>query len=196
MPRLLIIGPPGAGKGTQSARIATEFDIPAIATGDIFRWNIANETELGLEVKAIVDSGNYVPDSLTNSLVKDRLREEDARKGFLLDGYPRTLDQANYLAQVLAENGEALDAVIELEADREEVIRRVLKRASEQGRSDDTAEAIRHRLEVFSTQTAPLITLYQEQGLLVTVDGLGQVEEVTERILSALAERGIGEELL
>lgn len=192
MPRLLIIGPPGAGKGTQSARIATEFDIPAIATGDIFRWNIANETELGLEVKAIVDSGNYVPDSLTNSLVKDRLSEDDAAQGFLLDGYPRTLDQANYLAEILAENGQALDAVIELEADREEVIRRVLKRASEQGRSDDTAEAIRHRLEVFATQTAPLITLYQEQGLLVTVDGLGQVEEVTERILNALAERGIG----
>ncbi|MGB3415009.1 MAG: adenylate kinase [Microbacteriaceae bacterium] len=191
MTRLLIIGPPGAGKGTQSAKLAEFFNIPAISTGDIFRWNIANETELGLEVKAIVDGGDYVPDSLTNSLVNDRLHQEDALGGFLLDGYPRTVDQADYLREILAEDGTPLDAVIQLEADQDEVVARLRKRALEQGRSDDTEEAIRHRQDVFAAQTEPLISLYASRDLLVPVNGLGPVDEVFARIQEALAERGI-----
>ena len=191
MTRLLIVGPPGAGKGTQSVKLAEYFGIPAISTGDIFRWNIANETELGLKVKAIVDGGDYVPDSLTNSLVDDRLHQDDAVEGFLLDGYPRTVDQANFLEQILKDDGNKLDAVIQLEADLDEVVTRLRKRALEQGRSDDTEEAIRHRQDVFAEQTAPLLNLYADSGLLVAVNGLGEVDEVFTRIIEALAERGV-----
>lgn len=191
MTRLLIIGPPGAGKGTQSARLSEDFGIPAIATGDIFRMNIANKTELGLQVKALVDGGDFVPDSLTNSLVADRLQEADAQEGFLLDGYPRTVDQAHFLDQLLANEDQTLDAVIQLEADRDEVVTRLRKRALEQGRADDTEEAIRHRQEVFIVQTAPLIKLYGDKGLLVPVDGLGEINEVYSRITEALTARGI-----
>lgn len=191
MTRLLIIGPPGAGKGTQSAKLSEYFDITAIATGDIFRWNIANETELGLQVKALVDGGDFVPDSLTNSLIANRLEEDDVQHGFLLDGYPRTVDQAHFLDQFLANHDDELDAVIQLEADRDEVVERLRKRAVEQGRSDDTEKAIRHRQEVFQVQTAPLIKLYEEKGLLVSVDGLGAIDEVFGRIIEALSSRGI-----
>ena len=191
--RLLIVGPPGAGKGTQAARISEAFDIPTISTGDIFRYNIANETELGKQVKAIVDGGDYVPDSLTNALVTDRLNEADAATGFLLDGYPRTTDQVRYLDELLASHGHALDAVIRLVADQEEVIRRLTKRAVEQNRVDDSEEAIRHRQEVYQRETAPLLAMFGERGLLIEVDGLGPVDEVTARVFSALAERGIVE---
>lgn len=191
MTRLLIVGPPGAGKGTQAARIAERFGIPTISTGDIFRQNIADQTELGVQVKAIVDSGDYVPDSLTNALVTDRLEQADAHGGFLLDGYPRTTDQVEYLTELLASHGHRLDAVIRLVADQDEVVRRLRQRAVEQGRADDTEEAIRHRQEVYQRETAPLLDLFGAQGLLVEVDGLGPIDEVTARIFEALGARGV-----
>lgn len=191
MTRLLIVGPPGAGKGTQAARITARYGIPAIATGDIFRENIRNETPLGVEVKAIVDAGDYVPDSLTNALVTARLDEDDAQSGFLLDGYPRTVDQIHYLDELLAGKGQALDAVIQLLADKEEVVGRLRKRAIEQGRTDDTEDAIRHRQDVFARETAPLIPVFRERGLLIEVDGLGEIDDISARIAEALAERGV-----
>lgn len=191
MTRLLIVGPPGAGKGTQAARIAERFDIPTISTGDIFRKNIADGTPLGSQVKAIVDAGDYVPDSLTNALVTDRLNEADAAGGFLLDGYPRTTDQVRYLTELLSSHGHALDAVIRLVADQEEIVRRLRQRALDIGRVDDSEEAIRHRQEVYMRETAPLIDMFREQGLLIEIDGLGAIDDVTERIFEALAARGL-----
>lgn len=189
--RFLIIGPPGAGKGTQAARLSELFGIPAIATGDIFRYNIKNETPLGIEVKSIVDAGDYVPDALTNELVRSRLEEPDALPGFLLDGYPRTLSQVNFLDQILAQKEQGLDAVIRLVADVEVVVTRLRKRSQEQGRVDDSEDAIRHRQEVFRRETTPLIEVYGERGLLVTVDGIGGVDEVADRILAGLTAHGV-----
>jgi adenylate kinase len=189
--RLLIVGPPGAGKGTQASRITTAYGIPDISTGDIFRANIKNETPLGKQVKAIVDAGDYVPDSLTNELVTDRLAEDDAANGFLLDGYPRTLAQVDYLDEMLASKGQKLDAVIQLVADQDEIVARLTKRALEQGRADDSEEAIRHRQDVYVRETSPLVDVYSKRGLLVEVDGLGEIDEVAERVRAALAERGI-----
>lgn len=191
--RLLIVGPPGAGKGTQAKRIGETFGIPDISTGDIFRFHIKNATELGLRVKAIVDSGDYVPDSLTNEIVAARLGEADAANGFLLDGYPRTTDQVHYLDALLEEQGRPLEAVIRLVADQDELIARLSKRALEQGRADDTEEAIRHRQEVYTRETAPLVEVFRERGLLIDVDGLGTVDEVGDRISAALSAAGIGE---
>lgn len=191
MTRLLIVGPPGAGKGTQAARIAEHFAIPTISTGDIFRKNIADGTPLGAQVKAIVDAGDYVPDSLTNALVTDRLNEADAAGGFLLDGYPRTTDQVRYLTELLSSHGHALDAVIQLVADQEEIVRRLRQRALDVGRVDDSEEAIRHRQEVYLRETAPLIDMFREQGLLVEIDGLGAIDDVTARIFESLAARGL-----
>ena len=191
MTRFLIVGPPGVGKGTQAARISEAFGIPTISTGDIFRSNIAEGAELGRQVKAIVDAGDYVPDTLTNALVEDRLRSADAANGFLLDGYPRTPDQVQHLDALLAADGQALDAVIRLLADREEIVRRLRKRALEQGRADDSEEAIRHRQEVYQRETEPVVAMYRDRGVLVEVDGLGGIDEVTERIFARLAERGI-----
>ncbi|HEU0206044.1 MAG TPA: adenylate kinase [Pseudolysinimonas sp.] len=193
MSRFLIVGPPGVGKGTQAARISEAFGIPTISTGDIFRSNIAQGTELGKQVKAIVDAGDYVPDTLTNALVEDRLRSADAADGFLLDGYPRTPDQVQHLDALLAANGQALDAVIRLLADREEIVRRLRKRALEQGRADDSEEAIRHRQEVYQRETEPVVAMYLDRGVLVEVDGLGEIDEVTQRIFTRLAERGISD---
>ena len=189
MARLLIIGPPGAGKGTQAQLISESRGIPAISTGDIFRENVKNETELGKQAKAFMDAGEYVPDSLTNALVRSRLGEEDAKGGFLLDGYPRTADQVRELDDYLAEKGEKLDAVIQLTADADETVARLKKRATEQGRSDDTEEVIRHRLDVYAQQTAPLIEIYAARDLLVVVDGLGEIPEVTKRIDDALSQK-------
>ena len=191
MTRLLIVGPPGAGKGTQAARISQRFGIPTISTGDIFRYNIANETALGAQVKAIVDAGDYVPDELTNALVTDRLNEADAAGGFLLDGYPRTTDQVRYLDELLASHGHALDAVVRLVADEDEIVRRLRQRAIDQGRVDDSEDAIRHRQEVYQRETAPLLEMFRERGLLVEVDGLGAVDDITTRIFAALGERGL-----
>jgi len=191
MTRLLLIGPPGAGKGTQATLLAETFGIPAISTGDIFRANVTNQTELGLQVKAIMDAGEFVPDDLTNAIVADRLGEPDAAGGFLLDGYPRTIDQVNELDRVLAADDTALDAVVQIVADTEEVVARLLKRAREQGRTDDTEEVIRHRMRLFAEQTAPLIDVYEKRDLVVSIDGLGEVAAVTSRIREALASRGI-----
>jgi len=189
--RLLLIGTPGAGKGTQAQRLSETFGIPAISTGDIFRHNVKNETELGKQAKAFMDRGEYVPDSLTNDLVRDRLSQADAADGFLLDGYPRTADQVAELDDILAEKAQHLDAVVMLSADVDEVVRRLLNRAVEQGRADDTEEVIRHRLDVYEEQTAPLISVYAARDLVITVDGLGEVADVTNRIVEALAARGI-----
>ena len=191
MTRLLLIGTPGAGKGTQAQRLSETFGIPAISTGDIFRHNVKNETELGKLAKAYMDRGEYVPDSLTNDLVRDRLSQADAADGFLLDGYPRTADQVAELDDILAEKSQHLDAVVMLSADVDEVVRRLLNRAIEQGRADDTEDVIRHRLEVYEEQTAPLISVYAARDLVITVDGLGEVSDVTDRIVDALNKRGL-----
>jgi adenylate kinase len=191
MSRFLLIGPPGAGKGTQAALLANAYSIPAISTGDIFRANVKNETELGLKVKSIMDRGEYVPDSLTNELIRDRLSQADAEAGFLLDGYPRTNDQVNELDDILSSQQRTLDAVVLLVADTDELVRRLLKRAQEQDRADDTEEVIRHRQNVYLEQTQPLIEIYSARDLVVEIDGLGQVGEVTERILNALTARGL-----
>jgi adenylate kinase len=187
--RLLLIGPPGAGKGTQAARLSAAYGIPAISTGDIFRENVKNGTELGVQAKSYMDAGHYVPDSLTNDLVRDRLQQPDASDGFLLDGYPRTLQQVGELDDILGVSDSSLDAVVVLEAQTDEVVRRLLKRSEEQGRSDDTEEVIRKRLDVYTEQTAPLVEVYDGRGLVVTVDGLGEIDEVTGRIIAALAAR-------
>ncbi len=191
MSRFLLIGPPGAGKGTQAALLANAYSIPAISTGDIFRANVKNETELGLKVKSIMDRGEYVPDSLTNDLIRDRLSQADAQAGFLLDGYPRTNDQVSELDDILSSEGKSLDAVVLLVADTDELVRRLLKRAQEQDRADDTEDVIRHRQNVYLEQTQPLIEIYSSRSLVVEIDGLGQVGEVTERILNALTARGL-----
>ena len=184
--RLLIMGPPGAGKGTQAKRIAQHYAIPAISTGDIFRAMKTADTDLARQVRQIMASGGYVSDEITNEIVADRLAEDDVESGFLLDGYPRTLPQVDWLDSVLSRQGRALDAVVALTADTEEVVARLLKRAEIEGREDDTAEAIRTRLQVYTTETAPLLAVYADRGLLVGVDGLGEVEEVSERIFAAL----------
>lgn len=191
MNRLLIVGPPGAGKGTQSVLLAEALSIPAISTGDIFRSNVKNETELGKKAKAYMDAGEYVPDSLTNDLVRDRLTHADAQVGFLLDGYPRTDAQVEELDTILSQLGAQLDGVVELVADQDELVRRLLQRAIEQGRADDTEEVIRKRLEVYAAETAPIIELYSSRGLLVQVDGLGEIDEVGARITQAISNFGI-----
>ncbi|GAB3582628.1 adenylate kinase [Calidifontibacter terrae] len=186
--RLIILGPPGAGKGTQAEGLCERHGIPHISTGDIFRANIKNETELGKQVKSILDAGGYVPDEVTNAIVADRLQQDDAKAGFLLDGYPRTLNQVAALDEVLTAQGTALDAILELVVDSEELIQRLLKRAETSGRTDDTEEIIRDRQEIYIKETAPLSETYRSRGLLVDVDGLGSIAEVTDRIEAALSE--------
>lgn len=183
--RMLIMGPPGAGKGTQATVIAQKFGIAHISTGDLFRANLSAGTPLGLEAKKFMDAGEYVPDSVTNDMVRDRLTHADAANGFLLDGYPRTLAQVTELDEML---GEAkLDQVLVLTADSDAIVARLLNRAAEQSRTDDTENVIRRRLEVYEEQTAPLIDLYSKRGILVEVDGLGTREEVADRIFTALS---------
>jgi adenylate kinase len=189
--RLLLIGPPGAGKGTQAAQLAQHFEIPAISTGDIFRENVRNQTLLGVEAKGFMDRGEYVPDTLTNALVRDRLNKEDAQRGFLLDGYPRTIDQVTELDYILQENGKKLDVVVQLTADGDELLRRLSGRALEQGRSDDTPDVIKRRLDVYEEQTAPLIDVYVSRGVVAKIDGLGEITEVTARIIEAIDARGL-----
>lgn len=184
--RLIILGPPGAGKGTQATQIAEHYGIPAISTGDIFRANIKNETELGLQVKEILASGGYVSDDITNAIVEDRLAQDDAAAGFLLDGYPRTTAQVTALDAMLAKRDHAIDKVLELVVDDEVVVARLLKRAELEGRVDDTEEVIRERMAIYHRETKPLSDAYAARNLLVTVDGEGEVDEVAERIVAAL----------
>ncbi len=186
MKRLIIMGPPGAGKGTQATRIAERYSIPAISTGDIFRTNIKDGTDLGKKVKSILDAGGYVPDELTNDIVRERLLWVDAAPGFLLDGYPRTPGQVAFLDEVLAAHGHALDGVVELTVDEDAVVARLLKRAETEGRTDDTEDVIRERQAIYRKETAPLIALYEQHGVLVKVDGMGTVDEVTERVVKAV----------
>mgnify|MGYP003705841265 FL=1 len=193
MIRLLLIGPPGAGKGTQAALLAKRFGIPAISTGDIFRENVAGKTELGVEAKGYMDRGEYVPDDLTNALVRDRLSKPDCQDGFLLDGYPRTIDQVHELDDILRENGTKLDIVLQLTADTEEIVSRLANRALEQGRTDDTPEVIRTRQAVYEEQTAPLIDVYASRSLVAKVDGLGEVKTVTARITEVLGAAGLAD---
>jgi adenylate kinase len=184
--RLILLGPPGAGKGTQAKRLAAWFAVPQISTGDIFRSNIAGRTELGRLAQTYLDAGKLVPDEVTNDMVRDRLAAVDCAGGFVLDGYPRTVAQVEALDAVLTDLECALDAVVELTVDVPEVVSRLLRRAEIEGRSDDTEEVIRHRQEIYAEQTAPLVDVYRERGLLVQVDGMGGVDEVTERLTSAL----------
>ncbi|MGZ4476927.1 MAG: adenylate kinase [Nocardioides sp.] len=184
--RLIIMGPPGAGKGTQAKLIAERLSIPAISTGDIFRANVAEETPLGVEAKRYMDAGDYVPDEVTNAMVRDRLAEDDAAAGFLLDGYPRTVAQVAELDDMLSDAGKSLDAVLVLTVDREEVVQRLLKRAEIEGRADDTEDVIRRRQEIYTEQTAPLIEVYAGHGLITEVDGMGEVDDVTARVFAAL----------
>ncbi|MEZ0492634.1 adenylate kinase [Kineococcus sp. TBRC 1896] len=186
MTRLVLLGPPGAGKGTQAKLLSERLGVPAISTGDIFRANVAEETELGTTVKEYLDAGKYVPDSVTNAMVRDRLRQPDAAEGFILDGYPRTTDQVRELDDMLRETGAKLEHVLEITADTDELVRRLSRRAAEQGRSDDTEDVIRTRQQVYLDQTAPLVEVYSERGLLRSVDGLGEISAVTERLVKAL----------
>nr|WP_218886614.1 adenylate kinase [Kineococcus aurantiacus] len=181
-----MLGAPGAGKGTQAKLLSARLGVPAISTGDIFRANVAAETELGQTVKEYLDAGKYVPDTVTNAMVRDRLQQPDAVDGFILDGYPRTTDQVRELDEMLGEAGAKLEHVLEITADTDELVRRLAGRAAEQGRSDDTEAVIRTRQQVYAEQTAPLVEVYAERGLLRSVDGLGEIAAVTGRLVAAL----------
>jgi adenylate kinase len=184
--QLVIMGPPGAGKGTQATRIAEHYGIPAISTGDIFRAMKTADTPLARQVREIMESGGYVSDEITNAIVADRLGQKDCQPGFLLDGYPRTLQQVQTLDDYLAGTNRPLDAAISLVADTDEVVARLLRRAEIEGRSDDNEETIRVRLQVYTEQTEPLLDLYRSRGLLVEVGGLGEIDEVSQRVFAAL----------
>lgn len=180
------MGPPGAGKGTQAALLSKELGIPHISTGDIFRANVTQGTPLGKEAQSYMDAGEYVPDGITNAMVRDRLTHDDANPGFILDGYPRTVEQVAELDAMLRSAGTKIDCVIELTVDVDAVVARLVRRSAEQGRTDDTEDVLRRRLEVYAEQTAPLIEVYQSRNLLVQVDGLGEIEAVTAAILLAI----------
>jgi adenylate kinase len=184
--RLILMGPPGAGKGTQAKFVADHFGIPAISTGDIFRANVSEGTPLGVEAKKYMDAGEYVPDEVTNQMVRNRIAEADADPGFLLDGYPRTLAQVEELDAMIADTGHQLDAVVVIKADSDELVQRLLARAQIEGRADDTEDVIRRRQEIYLEETAPLIDVYARRDLVHEIDGMGAVEDVTKRIFEAL----------
>jgi adenylate kinase len=215
--RLVLVGPPGAGKGTQAQFVAAHLSVPQVSTGDIFRANVSQGTDLGRQAKAFMDAGDLVPDDVTVAMVRDRLSSDDARKGFLLDGFPRTVPQAHTLDDILLEMGTQLDVVLELVVDDDEVVRRLSGRRTCHGcghswhadfdppavegtcdncggelfqRDDDKPETIRHRLEVYYDQTAPLVGYYAEQGVLVGIDAMGPVDNVTDRAVAALRPFG------
>lgn len=186
MTRLLIMGPPGAGKGTQARFLAEHFGVPAISTGDIFRANVSQATVLGLKAKTYLDAGEYVPDDVTNNMVRDRIGERDAMGGFLLDGYPRTEQQVKELDEMIAATGGHLDVVICLTVDQEELVTRLLSRAAVEGRTDDTEEVIRRRQEVYNAQTEPVLDIYRRRGQVVDVAGMGEVVDVADRVRAAV----------
>lgn len=185
--RLLIMGPQGVGKGTQAALLSKHFSIPAISTGDIFRYNLQNKTPLGVQAQAYIDKGELVPDDVTNSIVKDRLAQEDAAQGWILDGYPRNEVQVNALDGILKDLGIGLDYVIALQADHDVLVERMKKRAAEEGRSDDTPEAIATRLRTYERETEPLLDVYEGRGQLVRIDGVGEVDDIQRRIVGSLS---------
>ena len=187
--KLLIMGAPGAGKGTQATALADRYGVPAISTGDIFRYNIKNQTPLGVKVKAIIDAGEYVPDDVTEEIVASRLGEADCEPGFLLDGFPRTMHQVHFLDRYLGERSEGLDAVVSLLVQPEALVQRLLARAEIEGRADDNEDTIRRRMEVYAGQTAPLLHHYENKGLLVEVDGTGTVDEVRQRMFDMVDAR-------
>ena len=187
--RLLIMGPQGVGKGTQAALLAEHYGIPAISTGDIFRANIKGKTELGLKVIAYTDKGELVPDELTNSIVKDRLAQDDTKNGWILDGYPRNAAQVEALDAMLEELGTPIDAVVDLDADHDVLMARIAKRAEEQGRTDDTPDAIAKRLATYAKETAPLLDTYKSRGQLVAIDGVGEIDAIQKNIVEALDAR-------
>ncbi|WP_082978955.1 adenylate kinase [Arthrobacter sp. B6] len=186
MSNVLIIGPPGSGKGTQAGRIADHLGIVPVSTGDIFRAHVKSESPLGMEAKIYMEAGDFVPHGVTNRMVRTRLNEADVSNGFLLDGYPRTRAQVDYLDQILADSGQRIDAVLQVTAVDEELVRRLLIRAQEAGRSDDTEVVIRHRLDLYHEQTEAMVAIYADRGILARVNGMGAVGEVTERMLLAL----------
>jgi adenylate kinase len=194
--RVVLLGPPGAGKGTQAQIIAGRLGVPAISTGDIFRANVSGQTELGLKAKVYMDAGDLVPDEITVAMVKDRLAEPDAKAGFLLDGFPRTISQGEQLRGSLHDLGQHLDRVLELVVEEDELVRRLSgRRMLVDGewvqRGDDKPETVRHRLEVYREQTAPLSGFYEGEGLLSRIDAIGSIEEVTERVMTALGTPGL-----
>jgi len=189
MSRIVMMGPPGVGKGTQAARLADALGVPAVSTGDLFREHVRTQTPLGLEVSGLLAAGEYVPDAVTNAMVAERLAAPDAVSGFILDGYPRTLPQLAELERMLSDAAVALDAVLLLQAEAEEIVARILLRAEQQGRADDTPEVVRRRIEIYQAETAPLADAYAELGLLARVDGAGTLDEVAARIHTALASR-------
>ena len=205
--RLILVGPPGAGKGTQAVFLASHFAVPHISTGDIFRLNLKNGTPLGIQAKSFMDNGNLVPDSITNEMVKDRFTHGDVGNGFLLDGYPRNVDQAEFLDSALTAVDTPLDAVLELKIENEAIIKRLSSRRTCRGcgniysdttkkcencdgelyqREDDKAEVIKHRLNVYAEQTAPIIDFYQKTGLLKSISALGEVADISKRAIDAL----------
>lgn len=190
-PRLLIVGPQGSGKGTQGSRIAEIFGIPAISTGDLFRANIKNGTDLGKQVQEVIAGGDLVSDELTFALLRDRLNEGDTGSGFLLDGFPRNLEQLGLLDGFLSERSEGLTAVLVLDVPREVSIERLAERARVEGRTDDTEEVIANRLAIYERETTPILEVYRDHGLTDLVDGVGSLDAVTDRIIAALAHRGI-----
>jgi adenylate kinase len=186
---MLIIGPPGSGKGTQAERISDRLGVVAISTGDIFRANVKGGTPLGIEAKKFMDVGDFVPDSVTNEMVRSRLSQDDVENGFLLDGYPRTAAQVGYLDEVLGRGGQQLDVVLQLTADDDELVHRLLGRARETGRSDDNEAVIRHRLDLYHEQTENVVVNYAQRGILTRVDGIGGIDEVTDRVMAAVEEQ-------
>lgn len=182
------MGAPGAGKGTQASSLARHYGVPAISTGDIFRYHVREQTPLGVQVKAVIDAGEYVSDELTEEIVADRLSQPDAEPGFLLDGFPRTMHQVYFLEEYLDASGRGLDAVVSLIVPPDMLVERLLNRARSEERTDDTEEIIRRRMEVYAGQTAPLISHYEDEELLVEVDGTGTLDEVRERMFTALDE--------
>jgi len=189
MTRLLIIGPPGSGKGTQAERISDRLGVVAISTGDIFRAHVRGGTPLGVEARKYMDGGDFVPDSVTNEMVRSRLSQDDVGTGFLLDGYPRTAAQIDYLDGVLAARELTLDLVLQLTADDEELVKRLLGRARETGRSDDNEAVIRHRLDLYHDQTEAVVAAYDKRTILTRVDGIGAVDDVTDRVMDAIDDK-------
>jgi adenylate kinase len=188
--RLVLLGPPGSGKGTQATRLKEKLGIAHISTGDLLRAEVAAGSELGKQAKAVMDAGNLVSDEILLGMLRSRLSQDDVAKGFILDGYPRNVAQAKALDGVLADIGQPLDAVVQLDVDADQLIERLAGRAKEQGRADDNPDSVRHRLQVYTEQTAPVVDFYAERGTLARLDGIGELEEVEARIHGVLPKTG------